>query len=174
MELVSYAGDDVAFYEDADGTAAIGVLGKAYGEIPAGTLVIVGTYRGDPVYGGVRVKGQFTVTDYDGSTAVKKERVIPGEVYLFAEVPEDREVSDISDGLFVFVPNVQREAELQGADGESGKGTNCTGVNLLPSRIKLEFYRTDDPNSTEKSRVTAETLWLDSPGGSELPEIILE
>lgn len=39
--------------------------------------------------------------------------------------------------------------------------------------MKLEFYRTDKPNSTETGRVTAETLWLNSPGGSELPEIIL-
>ena len=169
VELISYAGDDIAFYEDENGTAAIGVLGEAYGGIPKGTLVVIGTYRGDPVYGGVRVKGEFTVTGYDGAEGKPEERVMPGEIYLFAEVPEDKEVSDISDGLFVFVPNVQQEAALQGID----KGSDCTGVNLLPSRMKLEFYRTDKPNSTETGRVTAETLWLNSPGGSELPEIIL-
>ena len=169
VELISYAGDDIAFYEDEGGTAAIGVLGEAYGGIPKGTLVVIGTYRGDPVYGGVRVKGEFTVTGYDGAEGKPEERVMPGEIYLFAEVPEDKEVSDISDGLFVFVPSVQQEAALQGID----KGSDCTGVNLLPSRMKLEFYRTDKPNSTETGRVTAETLWLNSPGGSELPEIIL-
>ena len=169
VELISYAGDDIAFYEDENGTAAIGVLGEAYGGIPKGTLVVIGTYRGDPVYGGVRVKGEFTVTGYDGAEGKPEERVMPGEIYLFAEVPEDKEVSDISDGLFVFVPSVQQEAALQGID----KGSDCTGVNLLPSRMKLEFYRTDKPNSTETGRVTAETLWLNSPGGSELPEIIL-
>ena len=85
---------------------------------------------------------------------------------LLAEVPADGEVSDISDGLFIFVPNVQKEAELQ-------EITSCDGSNLLPSQIKVELYRTDDPNSAASKRKTAETLWIHSPGGDELPTITL-
>ena len=43
--------------------------------------MVIGTYRGDPVYGGVRVKGEFTVTGYDGAEGKPEERVMPGEIY---------------------------------------------------------------------------------------------
>ena len=62
-------------------------------------------------------------------TAETEKRWLDGRALLFAEVPEDGEVSDISDGLFLFIPNVQREAQ---------------------------------------------TLWINTPGGTELPEIVLE
>lgn len=90
-----------------------------------------------------------------------------GEFYLFSQVPEDKKVSDISDGLFLFVPNVQREAELQEA-------THCDGVNLLPSEICAELYRLDDPNNPNGSRLlTASTLWMHSPGGQDIPSLVL-
>ena len=35
-----------------------------------------------------------------------------------------------------------------------------------------EMYRADDPNRPEGSkRLTASTLWMDSPGGEDLPLI---
>ena len=76
-------------------------------------------------------------------------------------------MSDISDGLFLFVPDVQREAELQDQ-------SHCDGVNLLPSRIKAVLSRTDSASDASSQRVTAETLWINSPGGTELPTIVLE
>ena len=76
---------------------------------------------------------------------------------------EDGAVSDISDGLFLFVPNVQREAELQ------GEVSGCAAERLLPSRMRAVLSRTDLPTAPESQRITAETLWIDSPGGSDLP-----
>ena len=139
--------------------------------IKAGTLVIVGNYRGDPVYNTISVQGLFTktaaTTDPDEQESYSEtERPLDGYALMFAEVPADGEVSDISDGLFIFVPNVQKEAELQ-------EITSCDGSNLLPSQIKVELYRTDDPNSAASKRKTAETLWIHSPGGDELPTITL-
>lgn len=169
IALISYAGDDVALLEEG----GVGRLSAEYryGDgaddvIPAGTLIITGTYRGDPVYGTIKVKGDFTKTSVDGETT-SEQRYLDGYTLLLAEIPEDQQVSDISDGLFIFVPNVQHEAELQGE-------THCDGENLLPSRIKAEFSRTDDPTSPDSQRVTAETLWTHTPGGHELPEIVLE
>ena len=86
---------------------------------------------------------------------------------LFAELHSDGAVSDISDGIFIFVPNVQKEAELQEAD-------HCKGDNLLPSMIRAEMFRTDVPNDTSSGRTTSETLWFHSPGGEDLPVIVLE
>ncbi len=173
IQLISYAGDDVAFLEG--GTA--GLLRDDYhyqnGDgsdevIPAGTLVIVGTYRGDPVYNDVKIEGRFTVTGADGETKVT-ERDVDGYALLFAEIPEDGAVSDISDGLFLFVPDVQREAELQDA-----KGHNCSGINLLPSQMRAVLSRSDQPDGSGGQRTTAVTVWIDAPGGDSLPTLVLE
>ncbi len=178
IQLISYAGDDVSFLEDEGGFMGRLESDYRYGDgtgdiIPAGTLIIAGTYRGDPVYNTLRLKGKFTktqaVTNASGSEQVvvsEEIRDMDGYALLFAEIPEDKQVSDISDGLFIFVPNVQKEAELQGA-------THCDGVNLLPSQIMVEMVRKDNPDGTGGQRTTAQTLWAQSPGGDTLPVIRL-
>ncbi|WNX86141.1 M60 family metallopeptidase [Agathobaculum sp. NTUH-O15-33] len=174
VQLISYAGDDVAFTEG--GAAGILSADYVYGTetddvIKAGTLVITGTYRGDPVYNTLRVKGEFTDSALDANGEPQEQttfRYLDGYALFFAEIPEDKEVSDISDGVFIFVPNVQREAELQG--GQS----HCEGGSLLPSRMMAELSRTDDPNSAENQYLTASTSWISAPGGDSLPTIELK
>ena len=176
IQLISYAGDHVAFLEGG----SVGILAEDYpyltssgsAAIPAGTLVITGTYRGDPLYQTVKIEGRFTRTAVNGDGTEAEDaveiRFLDGRALLFAEVPEDGAVSDISDGLFLFIPNVQREAELQ------GEQSDCGGENLLPSQMRAVLSRTDLPDSAESQRVTAETLWTDTPGGTDLPAIVLE
>lgn len=171
--LVSYVGDDVSFLEGG----FAGILDKdyVYGSdaddvIPAGTLIIVGNYRGDPVYNGVKIRGRYTSTSINAAgepVTTTEERDMDGYTLMFAEVPQDGAVSDISDGIFIFVPDVQKEAELQGA-------SRCDGANLLPTQIRAEIFRTDDPSDASSMRTTAETLWVFSPGGDNLPVIVLE
>ena len=98
------------------------------------------------------------------------ERPVAGYALLFAEVPEVGQVCDISDGIFIFVPDVQREAQLQ------GESSHCDSTNLLPAQIRVELYRTDDPNDAASKRLTAQTLWIHSPGGTQedLPSVVLE
>ncbi|MCI9027332.1 MAG: hypothetical protein HFF47_04735, partial [Lawsonibacter sp.] len=175
IRLISYAGDDVAFWE----AGAVGRLSAdyRYGDgaddiIPKDTLVIVGTYRGDPRFNIVKVMGRFTTTT-DSGEQTTVEREVDGEAIMFTEIPADNQVSDISDGLFIFVPNVQREAELQKTEGEETVN-RCDGVNLLPSQMKAVLSRTDLPDEADSQRVTAETLWISSPGGDNLPIIVLE
>ena len=133
--------------------------------------MIVGNYRGNPVFQKIRIEGEFTKTEVtdqgEGSTTVET-RPMDGKLLMFAEIPEDGEVSDISDGIFIFIPNVQREAELQ------GESSNCSGVNLLPSRIRAVLYRTDMPETAGDARVSAETLWTNAPGGTDLPTVVLK
>lgn len=139
--------------------------------IPKGTLVILGNYRGNPVFQKIRIEGEFTTTEVkdegEGTTTVET-RPMDGKLLMFAEIPKDGEVSDISDGLFIFIPNVQKEAELQ------GESSNCSGVNLLPSRIRAVLYRTNEPVTAGDARVTAETLWTNAPGGTDLPAVVLK
>ena len=174
-QLISYAGDDVAFLENG----AVGVLSKAYrygteaGQvIPAGTLIVTGTYRGDPAYQTVKIEGRFTRTVLTGEAeevqTTTESRWLDGRALLFAEIPADGKVCDISDGLFIFIPNVQKEAELQG-------GTSaCNAASLLPAQMRAVLSRTDQPTLAESQRVTAETLWINTPGGEDLPAIELE
>lgn len=173
VEFISYAGDNIEFTSDA----AVGRLRDDYvydnGEggkdvIKAGTLVITGTYRGDPLYNTVQINGKFVETNSETNEQTVTERAIYGYGLLFAEIPEDGEVSDISDGIFIFVPNVQKETELQ------GEVHDCSAVNLLPAQIKAELYRTDTAESTESKRMTSDTIWIDSPSDDSMPEIILE
>ncbi len=177
VQLISYAGDDVAFSEEG----AVGILAEdyQYGDssqvIPAGTLIVTGTYRGDPSYQIVKIEGEFSRTilsgkGEDGVETTTDIRYLDGKAILFAEIPEDGKVCDISDGFFIFIPNVQREAELQGEVDEI-----CVpDENLLPFRMRAVLSRTDSMDDAGSQRITAETLWINTPGGEDLPVIELE
>ncbi len=175
IELISYAGDNIEFTSDA----AVGVLKSDYvyddGEggtstIKAGTIVVTGTYRGDPMYNTIQVNGKFISVNPETNEETVTERAIDGYALLFAEIPADGEVSDISDGIFIFVPDVQKEAELQGV----GDAHDCSADSLLPAQINAELYRTDTIDSTESKRKTSDTIWIDSPSYASMPDIILE
>lgn len=165
VELLDYPGDRVDFYEGA----TVGILKNAYYGIPAGTLVILGTYRGNPVYNTVEIQARYNTTPEAG-TVSSIERSMNGELYLLAEIPGDGAVSDTSDGFFIFVPNMEQEKELNSASGVTDD---------YPIEIRAVFYRTDDPNSADSKRVTSQTLWISFPDGGDeenpvkLPEIVL-
>ena len=151
VELLDYPGDRVDFYQGA----TVGVLKNAYGEIPAGTLVILGTYRGDPVYNYVEIEARYSTTP-EASEVTTIQRPMNGDVYLLAEIPADGAVSDTSDGFFLFVPDLEAEAALNAQDGVTDP---------YPLEIRANFYRTDDPNSADSRRLTSQTLWLSFPEG---------
>lgn len=156
VQLLDYPGDRVDFYEGA----AVGVLKDAYGEIPAGTLVILGTYRGDPAYNYVEIQARYNTTgeahETNGVTTI--ERAMNGAVYLLAEIPADGAVSDTSDGFFIFVPDLEAEKALNAQSGVT---------DTYPLEIRANFYRTDDPNSADSKRLTSQTLWLSFPEGGD-------
>lgn len=169
VELLDYPGDRVDFYEGA----AVGVLKDnfQYGDredevIPAGTLVILGTYRGDPTYNYVSVEAVYNTTseadEANGVTTIT--RAMNGYGLLFAEIPEDGAVSDTSDGFFLFVPDLEKEKELNAQSGVTDD---------YPLEIRINFYRTDVPNTNQGGRITSETLWLSFPSEDDLPSIEL-
>ncbi|MDE7010928.1 MAG: M60 family metallopeptidase [Oscillospiraceae bacterium] len=175
IKLISFAGDDISFLEGA----TMGALSADYTyqtqegteTIEAGTLVILGTYRGDPVYNTINIKGEFItapVNDEADSVPEPVVRPLDGYALLLATVPETGPVSDISDGFFIFVPNLENEAALQAKDP-------CEGLQLLPGRIQAELKRTDKHDSAESQRVTAQTAWINCPGDKEsLPQVVLQ
>ena len=163
LELLDYPGDRVDFYEGA----TVGILKDAYGGIPASTLVILGTYRGDPVYNYVEIQARYSTTPEAGEVTTI-ERTMSGEVYLLVEIPEDGAVSDTSDGFFIFVPDLDAEADLSAKDGVT---------DAYPLSIRAVLYRTDKTTSADSQRVTSQTLWISFPesgeNGSDFPIIEL-
>ncbi len=172
VELLDYPGDRVDFYDGA----AVGVLKEnyQYGDGPdeiikAGTLVILGTYRGDPAYNTVEIEAVYNTTAEAGEVTTIT-RPMNGYGLLFAEVPADGAVSDTSDGFFLFVPDLEAEKKLN---------SQSQVTDDYPLEIRVNFYRTDDPDNTDSRRLTSQTLWLSFPDGGDdehpvdLPQIIL-
>ena len=154
LQLISYAEDDISFYSDA----AVGLLAEdwkyADGEkdqLKKGTLVILGSYRGDPVWCTAEVWGRFR--NADGTVT---ERAVEGNTILLADPASlYGDASDISDGLLIFTPKYQNISEL-------------------PEAICLKLFRTEVPTDASSRRVTAQTLWTSTYDGSDLPTIHLE
>lgn len=181
IALLDYPGDRVDFYEGA----VAGTLAQDYTytdadnqtqTIKAGTLVIVGTYRGDPGYNYVEIEGRYDTTpeakeeEADGTAQI--ERPMNGYSLLFAEIPEDGEVSDISNGFWLFVPDLEAEKELiQATTGQSIPQGAVT--RLCPMEIRALLRRTDIPDSAVNERNTSRTLWVTFPDYDNLPQISL-
>lgn len=167
FDFVGYPGDSIAFMDGAIGRLA---HDYQYGEdssevIPAGTLIVAGTYRGDPVYNTIQILGEYLVGDMAQGSTQTEERPINGEVYLFAEVLEEGALAEINNGIWIFVPNIQAEEEFQ--------GEGCAH-SILPSRIKAVLYRTDDPNNAQDKRKVSDTRWISSPSDESMPQITLQ
>ena len=186
VTLLDYPGDRVDFYPGA----AVGRLQAEYryGDkpdevIPAGTLVVLGTYRGDPAYNTVEVEVRYSTEQEaaepgNGTDADKGyvERPMNGYSLLFAEVPQGGKVSDTSDGFWLFVPDLEAEKALNAQTGVSQDLNIETGAlegGGNPIQIRAVFYRTDNPGSADTKRLTSQTLWISFPDYDSLPEIVL-
>ncbi len=164
IELLDYPGDKVDFYQGS----TVGVLKNdyKYGDdedsvIKAGTMVIIGTYRGDPAYNHIEVEAVYNTTPEAGEVTTIT-RPMNGYTLMLAEIPQDGAVSDTSDGFFIFVPDLEEEEKLNSANNVTDK---------LPLEIKLKMYRNDSADSTDSKRLTSETLWLSFPDEESLPQI---
>ena len=182
VTLLDYPGDRVDFYPGA-------TVGRLQGEyrygsgpddvIPAGTLVVLGTYRGDPAYNTVEVEVRYSTAaeaEEEDRADGLVERPMNGYSLLFAEVPEGGRVSDTSDGFWLFVPDLEAERALNAQAGVSQDLNVETGAleeSNNPTQIRAVFYRTDTPDSTDTKRLTSQTLWISFPDYDTLPEIVL-
>ena len=134
--------------------------------MPAGTVVVVGTYRGDPVYNTLEIQARYNTTaeaqEENGVTST--ERPMNGFALFYADIPADGAVSDTSDGFWVFVPDWEAEEALNAQTGVTASD---------PTEFRAVLYRTDDPYSSASRRVTSETLWTSFPKTDTLPQLVL-
>ena len=174
---LDYPGDRVDFYPEA----AVGTLQSdyRYGDgaddvVPAGTLVVLGTYRGDPAYNTVEIEVRYNTAgeaqDADDTAQAGEQRVVErsmaGYALIFAEIPSDGKVSDTSDGFWLFVPDMEREEALNAQAG-------IPEMNNTPMEIRAVCRRYDTMEHTGTPRTTTATLWISFPQLDTLPEIAL-
>lgn len=170
VSFISYVGDMVSFTD-----YTIGILGHDFDIDPsneyadnsdiikAGSVILVGEYRGDPYFNEITINGRFVNSStVDNEELV--ERLFSGTTYMFSEVFENNVVSTISDGLFIFVPDIQAEAELAGHE-------SCGHLSVFPYQFQAIMKRVD--SSGEKYE-TSNTIWYNSATYESLPTIILE
>lgn len=104
-----------------------------------------------------------------------------GYSLLLAERPEDKKVSDTSDGFWIFVPDVEAEKKLNQEDGippyiEMDKETGVQGEKdyFHPMEIRAVCRRFDEVDHAGTSRLTSSTLWISFPELETLPEIAFQ
>lgn len=160
VEFISYPGDNIEFMN-----MPVGRLNHdyRYGDGPddvieKGTLIITGKYRGNTVTNKIRIDGTFTTSDPLSEEHIEVERAVNGYTIMFDEVPENGTItSDTVEGIFIFVPDIQKEEELQ--DG-------VEGISILPTKIKAIMY-----NSALGDSLTSDTIWISMPTDDSFPEI---
>ena len=166
VELLDYPGDRIDFYEGASVGRLSQPLAYDGSVVPAGTVVVVGTYRGDPVYNTLEIQARYNTTaeaqEENGVTST--ERPMNGFALFYADIPADGAVSDTSDGFWVFVPDWEAEEALNAQTGVTASD---------PTEFRAVLYRTDDPYSSASRRVTSETLWTSFPKTDTLPQLVL-
>lgn len=160
LDFAAYPGDYIEFGENG-----IGILAESCGEIEAGTLIITGSFRGNPVYNTIRVYGRSQTGDMaDGELSETQEVPLEGTVYLFAALPEQGDMAEIDNGFWMFVPKLQSDAAT---------GSESCEVSLLPTQIMAQLLRTDIPEEGA-GRIASYTRWLPSPTYESMPKIKLE
>lgn len=161
--LLDYIGDDVSFMDYSVGELAED-FDTGAGILPAGTVVVMGEYLGDPYFNEITIQGRFADGHgIDGTEVNYVERDFAGTTYMFGYDTET--VSTISDGLFLFVPDVQNEAELQGEEHI------CSAVSIFPYQMKAIMKST---TSSGESYQTSDTVWIDVPSLDTMPSVYIE
>lgn len=157
---VRYPGDDIDFYHPEE-QAYVGILGEDYyydgGQIAKGTIIVAGTFRGDPVYNVVMLKGIYSELSEEGDDNAENpltEQTVEGEQLLFAVLPENGVMTNISNGMWLYLPDWSADSKL-------------------PDTIRAELYRVDNPETLEGQRLVSNTLSFSVPSYESLPVIYL-
>lgn len=155
---VSYPGDTIEFYNPQE-QAFFGTLAEDYiydgGQINKGSTIVVGTYRGNPIYNVIKLKAKYSSNVEGEDDDSLEDRILEGEQLLFAIVPENKIVTEISNGIWVYIlPESIKEEKL-------------------PDTIYAEFYRVDNPDTLEGERLVSNTIPLPVPSLDTLPDIYL-
>lgn len=157
IEICGPSGDNIEFMQTDSGKPSIGIITADYkygtedtDVISGGSLVFTGTYKGNPAYNVVMLY------DTEGNVIGAKDGNVNAGQVIFADVPENGNLGETSDGTWVYyiAPGQWDEETLKAIKGVRG-----------------ELYRVDDAKTLEGERITSDTLIIQIP--ETLPEITL-
>lgn len=157
--IMGQTGDNV---EWMSGEASVGRLAEDFTAgtgsdgtvqtIPKGSVVFTGTYKGNPAY------NMVLLYDEEGNIVggADGEGNLLAYQYIFAPVPENGELGEVTDGIWVYYIEPQDVPET------------------LPSRVRAELYRVDNAETNENSRMVSDTELLSVPEPDSLPSITIK
>ncbi len=158
LDVLGPAGDNVDLRSDSSGQPAIGKLAAAYkyegGEIPAGSIVFTGSYRGNSAYNVVIIYDQNgnivggTKKDENGGEGLDAHQLV------FSTVPEEGEIQDVYDGTWVYWIQPDETIDLSSL-----------------KQVRAELYRVDNALTNEGQRLVSDSLFKTMP--STLPDITI-
>ncbi|WP_066676279.1 M60 family metallopeptidase [Clostridium septicum] len=145
LDIIAPPGDNIDLKNNGIGKLSEDfVYGKNPEDlIPKGSIVFTGEYRGNPVFNAILLR------DRDNN-------VLSGEQLLFAEIPENGDLGEISSGTWIFFITPENYKE----------------IGQLPNDIRAELYRVNDAETSEGQRLVSDTLYVDIP--EELPEMSID
>jgi len=157
LDVLGVTGDNVDFRRSEDNTPAIGILAESYrygdGEsnvIPAGSVIFTGSYKGNPAYNVVLLYDQEgnIVGGVDEQGALKAQQII------LADVPEEGNIQNVSDGTWIYWIEPGQQADLAG------------------TKVRAELYRVNNALTNEGQRLVSDSLPETVP--EVLPEIRID
>lgn len=158
IEVCGPSGDNLEFRTAQETSVpSIGILKEDYQfaqgpdhVIPAGSLLFIGKYKGNPAYNVV------VLYDENGNVVGAMDDEVRAEQVILAPDPGKGNLGETSDGSWIYYvePDV-----LQ----------NMTWF----EKVRGELYRVDDALTLSGERVVSDTLFLDMPKKEALPEITL-
>lgn len=145
LDLLGPSGDSISF--GADGTS-VGILANDYeyetGKyIPQGSLVFMGSYKGNPAYNVV------LLYDEDGNIVggADEDGSVNAQHIILATVPENGLLGEVSDGTWIY----WIEPDAKG------------NVPEFSGAVRAELYRVDNAMTNAGQRIVSDTPWLTIP-----------
>lgn len=158
IELCGPSGDNMEFMSTESGQPAIGVLSAdfKYGSqasdvIRKGSLILTGTYKGNPAYNVV------VLYDTQGNVIGARDGNVEAGQVILADVPEQGNLGETSRGTWVYY--------LEPGQWDADTLKEIQGV-------RGELYRVDDALTLEGERVVSDTQVIPIP--AVIPEITLK
>lgn len=133
LDVLGPTGDDVDLLPNGVGRLGSDLRIAEGDVVPAGSMVITGSYKGNPAYNALKL--------YDGEGAL-----IPGTQVFFADVPAQGDLGETAEGRWLYYLTPDELAQV----GQ-------------PASVRAELYRVDDAHSLEGERLVADTLPVEVP-----------
>ncbi len=142
LDVLGPTGDNVELL-----TNGIGYLEESYSyadgeEIPAGSLVFTGSYKGNPAYNVV------LLYDQDGNVVggTDAEGNLVAQQIILAPDPGNGQLGEVSEGYWVYWIEPDQLENV-----------------ALPESVRAELYRVDNATTNEGQRLTSDTLMVTLP-----------